>query len=114
MKRGPYFQFMMRELSSLFVGTYVVLLVILLYKLSQGREAYEGFRDLLCSPLLILFHLIALGFSLLHTFTWFNASPKAMVLMRGEEKVPPMALILPNYLLWIVLSALLYWIVVKH
>ena len=114
LKRGPYFQFMMRELSSLFSGLYIVVLLFMLYRFSQGPEAYLKFRDYLRTPWMFVFHAVALAFALLHSFTWFNATPKALVLMRGEEKIPPAALIVPNYVAWAAASAVVLWTVASR
>ncbi len=111
LQRAPYFQFMMRELSALTSGLYSVVLLFLLYRLSQGPEAYLKIRDYLRSWWMVLFHFVALGLALLHTITWFNATPRALVVMRGEEKVPEWALVLPSYLVWIFATAGILWAV---
>jgi len=112
-KRGAYFLFMMRELSSLFIGIYVVLFLILLYKVSKGHAAYYAYLNFLWSRPAMVFHLVALGFSLLHAFTWFNAAPKAMVVWRGEEKLPPAALIAPNYVAWLGITGVVLWMAMR-
>jgi fumarate reductase subunit C len=104
---------MLRELSSVFVAIYVVWFLVLLRKLSEGPEAYAAFLEGLRSPLAILFHVVALAFALLHTITWFNLTPQAMPIRRGEERVPAALIILPNYVAWFVVSAALVWIVLR-
>ena len=113
LKRPNYLLFMLRELSSVFVAIYVVWFLLLLRKLSEGPEAYAAFLDGLRSPLAILYHLVALAFALLHTITWFNLTPQAMPIRRGEERVPASLIILPNYVAWLVVSAVLVWIVLR-
>ncbi|HEX9596271.1 MAG TPA: hypothetical protein VF982_05275 [Anaerolineales bacterium] len=113
LKRKPYLVFMLRELSSVFVAIYVVWFLLLLRKLSEGPEAYAAFLEGLRSPLAILYHFVALGFALLHTITWFNLTPQAMPIRRGEERVPASMIILPNYIAWFVVSAVLVWIVLR-
>ena len=97
LKRRPYFVFMMREWSAVVVAVYVVLLLVLVAKVRDGQEAYEGYVDFLQSPVLIAFHIVALLFALLHTITWFQAVPKALPLRRGEELVSPVLMIGANY-----------------
>ena len=113
LKRRPYLVFMLRELSSVFVAIYVVWFLLLLRKLSEGPEAYAAFLEGLRSPLAILFHFVALAFALLHTITWFNLTPQAMPIRRGEDRVPASLIILPNYVAWFVVSAVLVWIVLR-
>ena len=111
LRRQSYFLFMMREFSSVFIAVYVVMFLVMIDRLSQGREAYEQYMEGLKSPLAILFHVLALAFALLHTVTWFQATPKAMAVWKGEERVPASMLIIPNYVAWAVASAVIAWIV---
>jgi fumarate reductase subunit C len=113
LRRWPYFFFMLRELSSVFVAAYLVVFLVMIHRLSQGQDAYESFLATLKSPLAILFHVVALGFALLHTITWFNLTPKAIAIRRGEERVPAILVIAPNYVAWLVISAVIAWFVLK-
>ncbi len=113
LQRGPYFRFMMRELTSVFVAAYLILFMVMIHRLNQGQAAYESFLESLKSPLAILFHVVALAFALFHTITWFNLTPKALTFRIGEERLPPAAIIAPNYLAWIVVSAIIGWFVLK-
>jgi fumarate reductase subunit C len=112
-RKGPYFVFMLRELTSLFNALYLVFLLLLLHKLGAGREAYAAFLGLLWSPGMIGLHVVALGFSILHTVTWFNATGKAIVIRRGGERLPDAALAVPNYVAWALVSLFLFWIVLR-
>jgi fumarate reductase subunit C len=107
LRRRPYAIFMLREWSSVFVAVYMVLLLVLVSKVRDGAQAYEDYLDFLQSPLVVVFHLVALAFALLHTVTWFVAVPKAMPLRRGEERVPPRAMIGANYLAWAAVSVVI-------
>ena len=113
MERTSYLIFMLRELSSVFIGAYAFWFLMMLKRLSDGPEAYAAFLEGLHSPLAILFHVAALAFAILHTVTWFQATPKAMAVRRGEERVPDSMIILPNYLAWIVLSAVVAWVILR-
>ena len=107
LKRRPYRLFMLRELSAVFLAVYVVLMLILVSKVYDGEVAYEHYRDFLQSPLVIFFHLVTLAFALLHTATWFQAVPKAIRVRRGEEFVPPEALIGAHVLVWLGVSGVI-------
>jgi fumarate reductase subunit C len=95
---------MLRELSAVFLAAYVVLLLVLVAKVHDGAKAFEDYRDLLQSPLLIIFHAVALLFMLLHTVTFFQAMPKGMPLRRGDEPMPPELMIGANYVAWLVVT----------
>jgi fumarate reductase subunit C len=106
MKRWPYRVFMLRELSSVFLAAYVVLLLVLVTKVHNGAHSFKAFENTLNSPGLLVFNSIVLVFALLHSVTWFLAVPKAMPVRRGEQKVPPQLLIGMNYVLMLALSAI--------
>jgi fumarate reductase subunit C len=111
LKRPSYLLFMMRELSCVFVGGYVVIFLLMLRNLSRGPAEYEAYMAMLRSPLAIAFHIVALAFALLHTITWFQATPKAMAVWKGEERLPAAMMIIPNYVGWVVASAVVAWVV---
>ncbi len=104
LKRWPYRIFMLRELSAVFLAAYVVLLLVLVTKVHDGAAAFEGYLDFLQSPVLIAFHVVALLFVMLHAITWFQAVPKGLPLRRGEDRVPPAAIIGASYGGWLVVS----------
>jgi fumarate reductase subunit C len=99
-----YIAYMIRELTSLFVGLYCVLLVLGLVRLAQGRAAWDGFLAALSSPLGVLFQLICLLFAAYHSVTWFALTPKAMPLTVRGESVPGKAIVGMHYGLWAVVS----------
>ena len=100
-----YTLYMIRELTCLFLGAYSILILVGLYRLSQGPLAYDAFVGALQSPLAILFHLLAFIFALIHTVTWFGLTPKAMPLRIGQNPVPGMLIIMAHYLAWLIVSA---------
>ncbi|MCH7773365.1 MAG: fumarate reductase subunit C [Bacteroidetes bacterium] len=87
LKRMPYFLFIIRELTSVFVAGYCLFLLVLIYKLGQGPEVYGSLIKSLTSSTSIVLHFIALVFVLYHTVTWFNLTPKIMPMYVAEEKV---------------------------
>ena len=100
----PYRIFLLRELSAVFVAVYMVLLLILVQQVRDGEGSFEDYLDVLQNPALVIFHIVALLFVLLHTVTWFQAVPKALPLKIGGRRVPPMQLIAGNYVIWAVVS----------
>jgi len=113
LKRTPYFLFMVREFTSVFVAAYVVIFLVMIRRLNEGQAAYEAFLASLQSPLAITFHIVALAFALFHTITWFHLTPKAMAVRIGEERVKPALIIAPNYVAWAVISAIVTWFLLR-
>ena len=104
-----YLRYMARELSCLFIGGYTLLLVAGLKSLSESRAAYEAFIEGLRSPANIVFHLLALGFAMYHSVTWFKLTPKALPVQVGEAFVPDGVISGAHYAAWAALSlAVLY------
>ncbi|MBI4228122.1 MAG: fumarate reductase subunit C [Deltaproteobacteria bacterium] len=111
LNRRPYFLFMVREFTSVIVAGYSVFLLYFVYKLSQGPEAYYAIVAALKSPLSIILHIIAFIFSVYHSITWFNLTPKIFILRIGEEQVPSFLISGANFFAWVVVSAILAWII---
>ena len=104
-----YLRYMVREFSCLFIGGWTLLMVWGLKQLAQGPVAWAAFLELLKSPASIVFHLLALAFAVYHSITWFNLTPKALPLQRGEEFVPDAAISGAHFAAWAALSlAVLY------
>ncbi len=110
LRRFVYTKFMLREITSVFIALFLIELLCFVSQLPKGPEAMHEFLQTLQSPGWILFHGVALAFALFHTITWFNLTPKVMVVRLGEEKLPAWLLAGANYVAWIVLSALLVWL----
>jgi succinate dehydrogenase subunit C len=107
LEQPRYVRYMLRELTSLFIGFYCALLVVGLYRLGQGRAAWDGFIAALSSPLGIAFQLVCLAFAVYHSATWFAVTPKAMppLVVRGE-RVPARTIVGVHYGLWALISIL--------
>jgi len=100
-----YTGFVLRELTSVFVALFALVLLWQIRALAHGPEAYARFLDRLRSPLFVAFHAVALLFVLFHSFTWFNLAPKAMVVRLKGKRVPDLVVAGANYAAWVVLSA---------
>lgn len=99
-----YLRYMSREITSLFVGAYCVLLVCGLGALADGKESYEAFLLALQSPLSIAFHVAAFIAALYHATSWFNATQVAMPIQIGENFVPGSWISGAHYVVWALLS----------
>lgn len=96
-----YLRYMVREFSCLFIGGYALLMVVGLERLSQGPAAWEGFLQALQAPASIAFHLVALAFSIYHSVTWFNLTPKA---------IPLPLIAAAHYAGWVAISIAMLWL----
>ncbi|MCP4006240.1 MAG: fumarate reductase subunit C [bacterium] len=112
LEKPEYTVYMLRELTSLFVGGYAVVMLLGLIRLSEGQAAYEGFLAALTSPLAIGLHVLALLFAVLHSATFFFAAPAALPLQIGENKVAPAIVAGATYGAWVVVSLVVIALVV--
>jgi len=103
-KRPRYMRYMAREITSIFIGIYTMLLLVGLARLSQGQFEYEAFLAALRQPASIVFHLLALAFSLYNSFTWFNVAPKALPIQVGDRHWPDSVVAGGHYVAWMALS----------
>ncbi|MDP3512836.1 MAG: hypothetical protein Q8S20_08810 [Sulfuritalea sp.] len=103
-RQPRYMRYMSREITSIFVGAYCVLLVVGLQRLADGPTAWEGFLLALQSPASIVFQILAFVAAVYHAATWFNATQKAMPLQIGEGFVPGNLISGAHYAAWAVLS----------
>ena len=104
LQNRSYTRFVLRELTSVFVAFFAVVYLWQLRALAQGPEAYEQFLARLKTPLFLALHTVAFLFVLFHAITWFNLTPKAMVVRLGGKRVPDRVILGLNYAAWVVLS----------
>jgi fumarate reductase subunit C len=111
LRRGSYFVFILRELSSLFVAWSVVYLLSLIRAVGSGEATYLAFLEWASHPVVLALNVITLFFLVFHTITWFNLAPQAMVVKVGKARVPGLLIAGSNYAAWVVLSAGLAWVI---
>jgi fumarate reductase subunit C len=99
-----YVAYMMRELTSLFIGFYCAVLVVALLRLAHGRAAWDDFLAVLSSPAGVLLQLICLAFAIFHSVTWFAVTPKAMPMTLRGEPMPGKAIVGAHYVAWAAVS----------
>jgi len=108
-----YLKFILRELSSVFVAIFVMTTLLQLYALKGGPQAYAEFESSLQSPLVITMNAIGFVFIVFHAITWFNLAPSAMPVRLGGKRVPEFLVAAPSYVMWIVVSAFISWLVLR-
>lgn len=82
-QRLPFYRrYMAREATCVFVIGYALVLLFGLWRLGQGREAFEAWRAALATPASFAFHALALVAITFHAWTWFEVSPKTLPFIR--------------------------------
>ena len=113
MGRWSYLKFILREISSVFVAWFVLVLLLQLRALSHGSHAYSRFEDFLRNPIVICVNVVSLFFVIFHAVTWFNLAPKAMAVRLGGKRVPNLFISVPNFLAWAAVSAVVAWFLLR-
>ena len=106
-----YRSYMLRELTSLFLGAYAFTLIVGLWRLGQGADAFAAWLAAMQSPLGLVFNLLMLVAAVYHSCTWFNVTPSVMVVRIGTGKLPGAIIIGAHYAAWAVMSVLVYLLV---
>ena len=112
-KKWSHIWFILRELTSIGVAFYALIIVRYVHAINQGPESYASFLSWLQSPLAIILHCVAFVLAVYHSITWFNLAPKAMVIKLGKQRVPDYIISGLNYATWIILSILITWLILK-
>jgi fumarate reductase subunit C len=111
--KPAYARFVLRELTSVAVAFFAVVLLWKMRAFRTGPEAYAEFLTRMKSPLFLALNGVAFLLVLFHTVTWFNLAPKAMVVRLGGKRLPDWIIQAGNYVAWLVLSAGLAWLVLR-
>ena len=112
-RKNPYFvRYMIREGSSVFLAIYTVILLVGLYRLTQGEAAWDAWRSALTHPVSLLFHWLALLTVGYHAYTWWLVAPKTAPDLRiAGRPLPELAVTAGGCLATLGTSVLVYVIV---
>jgi len=113
LQKGSYTRFVLREITSVFVAFFAVVYLWQIYTLGQGPEAYGRFLARLRTPLFLALDTVAFLFVLFHAITWFNLTPKAMVVRLRGKRVPDSVIVGANYAAWLVVSGAVAFIMLR-
>ena len=113
-KKWSHARFIFRELTSLGVAFYAVIIILQIQALNQGPDSYINLQTWLKSPLAIILNSIAFLLALYHSITWFNLAPKAIVITLGKYRVPGFVISGMNYAAWVVISVAITWIILNN
>lgn len=106
LRTGPFRRFAAREITSMFAAAFSGGLLLFLFALSRGREAYQGFLRWLHLPAVVIVSLVILAALLYHTLTWFRLSAHILVVRFGRRVVPRDAVVAALIVVWIAVSAI--------
>ena len=112
-KRRSYLLFMLREVSCVFVAWFVVYLLLLVHATSAGHDSYARFLVWSVNPVVVAVNAVAFIFLLLHAVTWFGLAPRAIVPHIRGRRVPARAVLAGHYAAWLVVSAVIVWVVLS-
>src|SRR5437867_13216237 len=113
LQNRSYTGFVLRELTSVFVAFFAVVYLWQLRALAQGPEAYAQFLARLGTPLFVALHAVTFLFVLLHSVTWFNLAPRAVVVRLRGTRVTDWVVVGVSYAAGLVLSAIVPVIVLR-
>jgi fumarate reductase subunit C len=111
LEKWSYAAFILREMSCVFVGWFVVFLLLLVRAVGAGDPAYQEFLTWSASSRILFLNLVSLAFILLHAITFFQAAPQALVVHIGSKRVPTQFVGAAHYGGLIVVSAVVWWLV---
>jgi fumarate reductase subunit C len=89
-RRNAFYRwYMLRELTCIAVFAYGLELLTGLWRLTQGRDAFEAWRAALASPFAIAANGVVFALIAYHAWTWLAVIPKTMPFVRlGGRRVP--------------------------
>ena len=114
LENRSYATFVLRELTSVFVAFFALVLLAGVRAVASGPKGYARFLARLETRPFLVLHVVALAFVLFHSITWFGLAPKAMVVRLGGKRVPDAAIAGANYAAWAVLSAGVAWLLLRR
>ena len=112
LRNWNYFLFMMRELSAVFVALFVLTYLVGVYRLGQGEDSYQLYVNALQTPFSRTLFVVIFLFSIYHAVTWVHLTPIVLVVRIGRKVVPPRLVLAANYLGWILISVVLFYVLV--
>lgn len=113
LRRRSYVAFILREVSSVFVAWSVVFLLLLVHAVGQGAASYADFLDWADTPWVVLLNVVTLAFIVYHSITWFQLTPKAMVVRLRGRIVPDVAIAGSAFAGWVVVSLFIAWLLLR-
>ena len=112
LRKWSYFAFILREISSVFVAWSVVYVLLIVHAAGQGSAEYAELLEWSRHPLVMGLNVSSLLLVGFHAITWFNLAPQALVVRLGHRHVPGSMIAASNYAAWVVVSAIVAWLLI--
>jgi len=109
--RWNYVRFILRELSSIFVASFVAITLMQIRALNLGPGPYAEFEQWLRTPIVATWNAISFLFVVYHSVTWFNLTPRAMTVRVGGKRLPDFLVAGSNYVVWLLVSGVVAWLI---
>ncbi|MBI4595407.1 MAG: fumarate reductase subunit C [Candidatus Tectomicrobia bacterium] len=113
LKKWSYTKFILRELTSLAVAYFAVIILLAVWSLASGPEFYNRFMARMASRPFFVLNMIAFFMVLFHSVTWLNLAPKAMLVSLKGKRVSDRLIIMANYGAWAVVTIMVAWFLVR-
>jgi fumarate reductase subunit C len=112
MRQARYRLYMLREVNCILVAFYCVLMLTGLAALTSGQpDRWGSFLAGQQHPGWMAFHAFSLVYFFVYqTMAWFQLAPKAMALQMGENEVPATTIVTAHYVVWVALTAIVFWL----
>jgi fumarate reductase subunit C len=113
LSRPSYVAFVLREVSCVFVAWSVLFLLLLVRAVGNGSGSYTDFLGWADTPWVVALNIIALGFIVYHAVTWFRLTPAAVAVRLMGRRLPGAAIAGSAYAAWVVVSAIVAWLLLR-
>lgn len=110
LRTKAYRRFAAREATSLFAAAFSLILLLFLFALSRGPQAYDGFLRWLERPGTVILSAVIFVAILYHVGTWFRLTSHILVVRLGRFVVPRNVLIGALVSLWLFVSGLVLYL----
>jgi len=112
LEKWSYLRFILREGSCLFVGWFVLYLLLLVNAVRQGPDSYTRILEWSAEPWVLGLNVVSFLFVVFHAVTFFDAAPQALVVHIGRTRVPGRLVMAAHYAAWALASVLIAWLIV--
>ncbi len=111
LRKPAYARFIVRELTSVPVAYAALLVLVEAGVVTRGPAAYAAFVTWLQQPMVVGLHVAVLVGAALHTITWLNLAPKALVVRAAGHRLPSAIVLAAHWAGWVAVTGLVGWLI---